>query len=77
MNTLQITCNMHHTDRIDQNHLHTVFLAGKLRNIQSYTVYVYGSGQTYWPASCISNTRGKQYFPLLHSPIPQQCIVPR
>jgi len=24
---------------------HTVFLAGKLPNIQSYTVYIYGSGQ--------------------------------
>jgi hypothetical protein len=41
--------------RVGQNHtfigiyigVHTVFLAGKLQNIRSYTVYIYGSGQPY------------------------------
>jgi hypothetical protein len=36
--------------RFGQNHIYiygvyTVFLAGKSPNIQSYTVYIYGSGQ--------------------------------
>ena len=37
--------------RVGQNHIiygvYTVLLAGKLRNIRSYTVYIYGSGQPY------------------------------
>jgi len=39
--------------RLGQSHIYigyfayTVFLAGKLRNIWPYTVYIYGSGQSY------------------------------
>ena len=33
--------------------VYTVFLAGKLRNIRSYTVYINGSGQ---PRACASQS---------------------
>jgi len=31
--------------RVGQDHIYTVFLAGKSPNIRSYTVRIYGSGQ--------------------------------
>ena len=36
-----------HICRVGQNHIHTVYMVGKLPNIRSYTVYLYGSGQPY------------------------------
>jgi len=34
--------------RVGQNHIYMVILAGKSTNIRSYTVCIYGSGQSYF-----------------------------